>query len=244
MKKTIVLTTLLAIMVLSIGSGVLADPGDPPAPPTIPDDPENPDDPEDPGGTTGSTGDYTPTTTKRTNEPPVIVLEWEFIEVEFGETVTLDASQCYDADGTISKIEWKGGNTVLSEDLVFEYTPKIGTQTLRLIVYDNKENTSEAEVKIRCRYVPATTAPPATTTPPETEPPVTTPAPTTAPPVESAPLVHDAEYPSVMAMLNCPAHLHAYDALGNHIGLNSEGVIENEIAGGYYSGSGYSPAGW
>jgi len=34
--------------------------------------------------------------------------------------------------------------------------------------------------------------------------------------------------------LKCPAHLHAYDSLGRHIGLNQNGTIDTEIPGGYY----------
>jgi transglutaminase-like putative cysteine protease len=40
----------------------------------------------------------------------------------------------------------------------------------------------------------------------------------------------------LMATLKCPANLHAYDSLGNHVGMNDQGGIDLEIPDSYYTG--------
>jgi len=221
-RRLTIICVILAILCISIN--IVAAPPNPPT--TLP--------PPTTAPPLTTPPPYVPKTTAP-NDPPIIVLPWTEIRIYYGETVTLDASECYDPDGKIEKIEWKLGKAVLSEEVSFDYKPKLGLHTIKLIVYDNDGAKAEQEIKVYTDSKPKTTTPAPTTIAPTTMPP--TPPPTTPP----IPQIHISSGDTIIAVLSCPAHLHAYDENGNHIGLNEEGTIDNEIEGGYYSGPGFDP---
>ena len=53
------------------------------------------------------------------------------------ESLTLDGSNSYDPDGTITSYEWKKGATVLGIDEIITYDFTVGTHTVTLTVTDN-----------------------------------------------------------------------------------------------------------
>lgn len=224
MKITSLLTLLLCISILALSCiFVLAD--DPPVPPGPP--------PSPPISTTPPPPTTAPSSTTRppiaANMAPVILLPSYEYEVIFGETVTLDGSASYDPDGRIVDVMWKHGTKVIGTDYVLEIMPKLGYSTLRFIVTDNRGASAEAEVIVRCNT--EQTPAPTTTKAPTTEPPTTTPLPT----------IHVESGEMLVAVLQCPAHLHAYDAFGNHVGLLPDGTVEYGIPNAYYTGPSSSP---
>jgi hypothetical protein len=157
----------------------------------------------------------------------VIVLDHYDYEVLFGETLHLDGSSSYDPDGTIAEAVWKHGTRTIGEGLILDLTPKLGYSTIRFILTDNDGASSEAEILIKCDSEPEpTTAPP-------TEPPTVTQEPPST--------VHQMSGIMTVAVLQCPAHLHAYDSEGNHIGLTEEGTVEYGIGNASYTGFLSSP---
>ncbi len=68
--------------------------------------------------------------------------------VEVGDTVTITESGS-DADGTIVSYEWKTGNTIVSTDASFDYTPTAtGTDTLTLTVTDDEDATGTDSMNV------------------------------------------------------------------------------------------------
>ncbi len=69
--------------------------------------------------------------------------------INSGESVTLDASDSYDTDGTIDAYEWKDGTDVLSTQSSFTKSDfAVGTHTITLTATDNDDNTDTDEVII------------------------------------------------------------------------------------------------
>jgi hypothetical protein len=66
-----------------------------------------------------------------------------------GTTVTLDASSSYDHDGTIISYEWKEGNKVLSNEVIFSKSDfSVGTHTITLTVVDDENLISMDTINI------------------------------------------------------------------------------------------------
>ena len=61
------------------------------------------------------------------------------------ESVTLDGSDSYDPDGTITSYEWTEGTTVLGTAAIITYDFSVGTHTVSLTVTDNEGATGSDE---------------------------------------------------------------------------------------------------
>ena len=71
------------------------------------------------------------------------------VSVEVNMPITLIGSASSDSDGSIVAYEWKEGNTVLSTDMTFDYTPTtVETHTILLTVTDDDSATGTDEVVV------------------------------------------------------------------------------------------------
>ena len=74
------------------------------------------------------------------------------IEINMGGNAQFDASSSHDADGSITKYEWKEGTTVLSNAKSFEKNDfSIGTHNIRLSVIDNEGATATDDLVLIVR---------------------------------------------------------------------------------------------
>ncbi len=80
----------------------------------------------------------------KVNSAPVIKVDKEYSEIAVGETAIVDASNSYDADGSITSYEWLLDNKVISTNPKFTYTFKLpGVKKIKLRITDD-ENVSNS----------------------------------------------------------------------------------------------------
>jgi len=83
------------------------------------------------------------------NTPPTAVATVTPATAAQGETVTFDAGQSSDSDGSIVRYEWKEGSTVLSTAVSFaEDNLSTGTHTITLTVTDDDNATDSVSVSV------------------------------------------------------------------------------------------------
>ena len=102
--------------------------------------------------------DSTTATTNVVNQPPVAIIKETTTTVMENEEINLDASESYDADGTIVSYSWDfgNGNTVTGVTADYTYT-EAGDYTVTLTVTDNDGASSSAVVEITVEPEPAVT---------------------------------------------------------------------------------------
>jgi len=84
------------------------------------------------------------------NQPPVAAFTYHPSNPKVGETVTFDASESYDPDGTIRGYEWDlGDGATDSGQIVTHVYHSAGTYTVTLKVIDDHEVSSSTDQTVR-----------------------------------------------------------------------------------------------